>query len=416
MEILLVDDDPTTLLLVGLRLRTLQFDVVEAHDGLEAREILRTRPISLVLCDWNMERMDGIALCRWLRAEATRPYTYFILLTSRNDKQSLIDGMAAGADDFLVKPVDPEELKVRIRAGQRILELQEQLAEKNRALAHFNAELQQRYDRLYQELEGASKIYSGLCRDIDAAAKLQQSLLPAPATIGRIRSDGLFVPAQMLAGDMFGYFALDEETLAFFILDVSGHGVPSALFSFSVAQTLTPSRQNFSLLKRPSVSAPYYTLTPPVQVAAELNAHFASTDDTELYFTLVYGLMHQPTGQVSLVQAGHPHPLLIRPSATGVERIGSGGCPIGLFPNLQYTESSFRMEAGDRLFLYSDGIIECHGVAGELYGLDRFEALLLDGNGLAPADLVARVRGELRSWRGSDDFDDDISLIMLERV
>ena len=416
MEILLVDDDPTTLLLIGVRLRALQFEVVEARDGLEAQEILQRRAIVLVLCDWNMDGMNGIDLCRWLRSDRSRPYTYFILLTGRNDKQSLIEGMDAGADDFLVKPVDSEELKVRIRAGQRILELQDRLAAQNRALERFNADLQQRYDSLYGELDAASKIYSGLCRDIDAAAKLQQSLLPPSATIGRTRTAGLFIPAQMLAGDMFGHFALDDDYLAFFILDVSGHGVPSALFSFSVAQTLTPAQQSFSLLKRPSGAAPYYSLTPPAQVAAELNAHFASADDSDIYLTLIYGLMHQPSGQVTLVQAGHPHPLLVHPHETSIERIGSGGFPVGLFPNLHYTESSFRMDPGDRLFLYSDGIIECHDPAGEQYGLGRLEALVLGKDDVDPSELVEMVRRDLQSWRGGDDFDDDISLVMLERL
>ena len=416
MEILLVDDDPTTLLLIGQRLRAMQFEVIQARDGLEAQEILRRRAISLVLCDWNMDGLDGIDLCRWLRAEAGRPYTYFILLTGRNDKQSLIDGMDAGADDFLVKPVDREELKVRIRAGQRIVALQEQLAEQNRVLERFNEELQQRYDSLNQELDSANKIYRNLCRDIDVAAQLQQSLLPVPATIGRIRSAGLFLPAQMLAGDMFGYFALDRDHLAFFILDVSGHGVPSALFSFSVAQTLSPARESFSLLKRPSVTPPYFTLTPPAQVAAELNAHFASNQDSEIYFTLIYGLLHQPSGQVTLVQAGHPYPLLIHSEARGIERLGSGGFPIGMFPNLEFQESSFRLGAGDRLFLYSDGIVECTSPDGELYGSERFEALLLGTRGAGGEELVEAVRRDLLSWRGSKDFDDDISLLLLERL
>ncbi|MBM4200220.1 MAG: fused response regulator/phosphatase, partial [Gammaproteobacteria bacterium] len=400
MEILLVDDDPTTLLVIGLRLRTLQFDVTEARDGLEAQEILRQRSVSLVLCDWNMDGMDGIDLCRWLRADTTRPYTYFILLTGRNDKQSLIEGMDAGADDFLVKPVDPEELKVRIRAGQRIIELQAQLAEKNRALEHFNSELQQRYDSVYRELDGANKVYRTLCHDIDAAAKLQQSLLPQPTTLGGIRTDGLFLPAQMLAGDMFGYFALDDEHLAFFILDVSGHGVPSALFSFSVAQILTPSGQNYSLLKRPITSPPYFSLTPPAQVAAELNAHFASADDRDIYFTMIYGLIHQPSGTVTLVQAGHPAPVLVQGGGGGVRSIGSGGFAIGLFPDLPYEEITLRMKAGDRLVLYSDGIVECHNQQGEPYGQERLEALLRERADGSLERLVPAIRGELLAWRG----------------
>lgn len=415
MEIIIVDDDPTTRLLLGSVLRKLGYEVVQATDGLEAQEILRQRPISLILCDWNMSGMDGIELCRWIRSASFAHYSYFILLTGRNDKRSLIEGMEAGADDFLVKPIDADELKVRLRAGERVLLLQQQLAERNRALESLNKELQQQYDNLCRDLDAASKIYTNLCQDIQAAAKLQKSLLPPPASIGEFRGDWLFLPAAMLAGDMFGYFLLDEQHLAFFQIDVAGHGVPSALFSFSVSQTLTPAKDAYGFLKRPLSKPPFYTLTSPATVARELNRHFASKDDTEIYFTLVYGYLDRETGEGVLVQAGHPHPLLWRGQSRTIERLGDGGFAVGMLPGLEYDSVPFELTHGDRLFIYSDGIVECASPAGELYGLQRLERFLAETALKPTGQVIDALRAELTEWRQCPEFDDDISLLILDR-
>ncbi len=415
MEILIVDDDPAIRLLLGSILRKLDYRVVEASDGLEAQQLLRQRSIPLVLCDWNMREMTGVQLCRWIRGITPTPYTYFILLTGRNDKQSLIEGMEAGADDFLVKPIDPGELRVRLRAGERVLQLQQQLAERNRALERINKELQQQYDNLCRDVEAAAKIYSNLCQDIQAAAKLQQSLLPAPARVGCYQGDWLFLPAAMLAGDMFGYYPIDDRHLAFFQIDVAGHGIPAALFSFSVSQTLTPAKDAYGFLKRPLSKPPFYTLTSPATVAQELNRHFASREDTEMYFTLVYGLLNQETGRATLVQAGHPYPLRWDRERSRIERIGAGGFAVGMLPGLDYETVTFDIRPGDRLFVYSDGIVECADPGGRLYSLERLESFLAENAHCHARQLMRALKAELKEWRQNDQFDDDISLLILER-
>ncbi len=416
LNILVVDDDPTIRLLLGSILRKWEYRVVEAADGREAQDLLRDQHIPLVLCDWNMTEVTGVQLCRWIRSNTTTPYTYFILLTGRNDKESLIEGMEAGADDFLVKPIDSQELRVRIRAGERVLLLQQQLAERNRVLEQINKELQAQYDNLCRDVESAAKIYANLCQDIEAAAQLQQSLLPAPAAIGSFTSDWLFLPAALLAGDMFGYYQLDERQLVFLQIDVSGHGIPAALFSFSVSQSLTPAKDSYGFLKRPLSRPPFYTLTSPATVARELNRHFASREDTGVYFTLAYGLLDQESGQATLVQAGHPHPLRWDRQSGRIERIGEGGYVVGMLPGLDYDTVSFVLNRGDRLFVYSDGIVECANLQGEMYGLERLEAFVARHAHRAVAELVADLRGELTAWRENEQFDDDISLLVIERT
>jgi len=252
MRILIVDDDPTSLLIMSAILGQWNHEVATASDGLEALAILkREHDISLVISDWNMPGMDGPELCRSLRTGDINRYIYFILLTVRGDKASLVEGMEAGADDFLVKPFDQEELRVRIRAGERILKLEQQLAEHGR------------------ELE----------QDLAAAATLQQALLPPPARIQGIALDWLFLPSRFLAGDMFSYFSIDENHLGFYQLDVAGHGIRSALRSIALSTLLSQGATETGLMQKSFPRSSSSVIAPPEQVVGELNRRFAIETD-----------------------------------------------------------------------------------------------------------------------------------------
>lgn len=124
MRILVADDDRSALELVSSLLQLEGYDVTTARNGLEALEHLRTGKFRLVISDWEMPRMNGVELCRELRERDFSQYIYFILLTSRGSTRDIVEGMDAGADDFLVKPVEPSELSVRLRAARRLLAIE----------------------------------------------------------------------------------------------------------------------------------------------------------------------------------------------------------------------------------------------------------------------------------------------------
>lgn len=124
MKVLIVDDDELALELLRHDLSEEGYEVEEAHNGLEALEILRSQSCRLVISDWEMPEMDGIELCRSVRAGASEDYVYVILLTSHGEPEEIVAGLSAGADDFIAKPFNPDELKVRLRAGERILSLE----------------------------------------------------------------------------------------------------------------------------------------------------------------------------------------------------------------------------------------------------------------------------------------------------
>jgi two-component system cell cycle response regulator len=135
MRVLIADDDPDTTTSLALLAQAWGYDPVTAHDGKTALEILQDPEAPrLAILDWFMPRHSGIDVCRELRQQASKPYTYCVLVTAHASKPALLDALEAGADDYLVKPVDPNELCARLHAGQRIVRLQEQLLTSHRQL------------------------------------------------------------------------------------------------------------------------------------------------------------------------------------------------------------------------------------------------------------------------------------------
>jgi phosphoserine phosphatase RsbU/P len=131
MHALIADDDRTTTVMLATSLRRWGFEVEAVHDGLMAWERIRAEPApSLVVVDWMMPGLDGLEICRRVRSEPSRQHLYVILLTARSGRSDVIAGLDAGADDYLVKPFDPDELRARVHVGRRVLGLQQNLAER----------------------------------------------------------------------------------------------------------------------------------------------------------------------------------------------------------------------------------------------------------------------------------------------
>jgi sigma-B regulation protein RsbU (phosphoserine phosphatase) len=403
MRVLLIDDDPTSLMFLSAVLRRQGHEVLTATNASEGYQIILQRQASLVISDWNMPEMSGPELCRKIRSAGLLHYVYFILLSVRSDKDSLLEGLEAGADDFLVKPVDPAELRARIRGGERVLGLEQALDERNEALDKVNSEL--------------SAAYETMRKDIATAAAIQKSLLPGPLVYSDAKLDWLFIPSSLLAGDMLGYFPLDAHHLAFFQIDVSGHGVSSALISFSTSKRLTPEEGQAGLsAQRFGPDREGRANPPPHWVIGELNRRFSKEPESDSYFlTMVYGVLDVRSGRVSLSSAGHPPPLLWQRAKHAFVQTEVRGLPVGVLENSQYESEDLIMQSGDRLYIYTDGIVECPNPEGEMFGLERFQELLADATDFSLEEVKASVSETLRLWRGCDLFPDDISLLIVER-
>ena len=400
MKILVVDDAIDIKIYLGELLRKWGFQVVLANDGVEARELLEKEPIKLVISDWVMPHMSGVELCRSIRASAVPHYVYFILLTGRNADNDLLAGMEAGADDFLTKPFNADELHARIKAAQRVLHLEQVLAERNHALMHANRQLQQSHDTIN--------------RDLEAAAVMQRSMLPdSDYTLG-LNLQSLFCPAAVVAGDIFSYLKLDDSHLAFYHIDVAGHGVRSAMLSFTLGKVLSSTAEEGSPVKQAGTNQlGTECITSPAAVVAELNRRFQDNNDATPYFTMIYGIIHTSTGDVRMCQAGHPHPFRISRDGS-IEHLGNGGFPVGLLPDVHYENTEFTLHPGDRLFCYSDGISECMNADEHPFGSERLVEHMLQSCRRPLQETLTGLSTRLQDWRRGDPFDDDVSLIAIE--
>jgi len=317
MRILVVDDDPDMRLLIRGILVHKGYEVLTAADGIEALAILKKEKIQLVISDWLMPRMDGVELCRQIRAAMFPGYVYVIILTAKDSKGELITAMNAGADDYIAKPFDKDELSVRIRAGERILKLEKDLDDRNERLA---------------------KALSIIRKDLEAAANLQKYLLPRPGGISSGYSfDGIFLPCSVVAGDTFNYLELNGDHLCFFLLDVSGHGVQSAMLSFTLTKVISSLTFPGGIFVDSGGITPQSNLYSPAETVRELNMMFQADDEIMQYFTMIYGIMDTRNGRITFVQAGHPSPIHMRKGGKPVQ-VGSGGFPVGLNPRATYEE------------------------------------------------------------------------------
>jgi sigma-B regulation protein RsbU (phosphoserine phosphatase) len=204
---------------------------------------------------------------------------------------------------------------------------------------------------------------------------------------------------------------MDERVVGFYILDVSGHGVPAAMLSVTLSMILTPDAARGSPLKHLNQSNQQVEILSPGDAIRELNRRFQSKDDR--YFTMVYGLFDTGSGRLQIAQAGHPGPILI--SKEGHPQIvGSGGMPIGLWPEIKFDCNELSVSAGDRLLLYSDGVTECVNSEGEMFGEVRLLSFLAGSSTQTLDAILDGLLHEVRSWRQDGELGDDISLLAIE--
>jgi sigma-B regulation protein RsbU (phosphoserine phosphatase) len=398
MKILIADDSEDMQMLLTQYLRQWGHTVVIAQNGAEALHILEETDIQFVISDWSMPLISGEELCRTVREKMDlKRYIYIILLTAKQEKQDLVTGMEAGADDFIRKPFNKEELRVRIRAGERTLQMEKMLAEQNNQLKEAQAALRD---------------------DLEAAAQVQRNLLPNPkeqpfANAG-YRFDWLYTPAAFLGGDTCNVLRLDKTHAGFYMIDVAGHGIPAALKTVMLSQTLSAANGQTGLLKDDISYAPHCFIRPAAEVLFELNNLSQNETDAMHYFTMIYGVLDVETGHTVISQAGHPAAILLH-SDTSMEMMDAGGVPVGMLEGMTYDESEFMLTSGDRIILYTDGVTECENVLGEQFTLERFQVLLREHGQKPLSDMIAAIRQALVAWRGSTGFDDDVSILVIER-
>ncbi|MEN8836964.1 MAG: SpoIIE family protein phosphatase [Celeribacter marinus] len=397
--VLVVDDSMAQRKIISSHLKRWGYDVVEAGSGAEAIEICNTLDIDLVISDWVMPEVTGLDFLRVFRGMERQHYGYFILVTSKSESSDVAQGLDVGADDFLSKPVSSDELLARIRAGERILRMERELTEKNRLVS--------------KTLQEMSDLYDSLDRDLIEARRLQQSLIrERHRDFGNAQISLMLKPSGHVGGDLVGFYAISDTKVGLFSLDVSGHGIASALMTARLAGYFSGStpEQNIAIERGPDGVS---IAVSPAKVATILNKLMLEEMETDLYFTMTLGYFDLATGELVITQAGHPHPLLQNEDGS-VEFFGEGGLPIGLIPDATFDDVSIQLKPNQRVILYSDGVTECVDESGEMlseHGLKQIVENLADQRGNAFFDTFL---WDVSAFGNDQDFKDDVSALMLE--
>lgn len=395
MKILVADDERVTRHLLESFISEWGFDVTTATDGQEAWEIYRSGNFELMISDWNMPHVNGLELIKKIRAAPGNQYSYLILLTSRTEKSDLVSGLDAGADDFLNKPFDRNELRARLRTGQRIINLQRELQKQNDRLADANQRMQM---------------------DLVAAARLQQSLLPnnLPDT-DSAKFAWSFRPCEKLAGDNLNVFRLDANRIGFYVADVSGHGVAAALLSFTISQLLSPQKLAHGLLVQPGTgkdAKPH--VSSPLQVINELNQRFPTEEFDGNFFTILYGVLDKRNCELQYVSAGHPPFILIRPGEKA-RMLETRSYPVGWKSDGEWEQQTLQLASGDRLCIYSDGVADAENSSREKFGDSRLVDSLISSVSHSIDDSIEQAMLKIETWCGDNDgFKDDMSMLAIE--
>ncbi|MEG3849465.1 SpoIIE family protein phosphatase [Microcoleus sp. herbarium19] len=371
-QILVIDDDTAVQELLRRTLKKQGYEVTVASNGEDGvAQAQKLRP-ALIICDWIMPRLTGIDVCRRVKADPDLSTTQFFLLTSLGSIADRVKGLDAGADDFISKPIELNELQARVRAGLRLHQLSRDLK-----IAKQNLEA-----------------------ELAEAAEYVQSLLPDPMT-EPFSIEAKFIPSRQLGGDCFDYNWLDADYLAIYLLDVAGHGLRAALPSVAVLNLLR---------SRTLPNIDYYK---PSDVLRALNTTFQMSYQNDKYFTIWYGVYNRISRQLVYASAGHPPAVLISqsPASTAkIQRLKTPGMPVGMFPDAPYVDNCCDVEDLSTLYIFSDGVYEIHQPDGNIWGLDPFIDLLAAYNG-ATADQLELVLNYIQKLNAKAVFDDDWSLL-----
>ena len=336
---------------------------------------------TVILQDLVMPDIDGLTLLKYFRANPATREIPMIVLSSKEEATTKAQAFALGANDYIVKLPDRIELVARIRHHSR----------------GYIAQLQR--NEAYRKLAESER---QLAEEVAEAANYVRSLLPPPLEDGPVRIDWRFVPSTQLGGDAFGYHWLDEQRLAVYLLDVSGHGVGASLLAVSVLQILSHQ------------ALPKTDFADPAAVMRGLNPIFEMGRHGGKFFTIWYGIFDLPSRRLTFSGGGHPPALLLSGTSSAearIQELAPNGPIIGLPVELGFENRAVELPAYARLLLYSDGAVELQRSDGTVATQSEFVDFVSQQGGCD--DVMERILSRARALREQQPLADDCSLVQV---
>lgn len=383
-KILSVDDELDLELLLTQyfrrKIRKGEYEFFFAHNGIEALQMLLENPdIDIVLSDINMPEMDGLTLLKKLNSRHN-PALKVIMVSAYGEMSNIRTAMNNGAFDFATKPIDLEDLQVTI--------------EKAIAEIEFVKQTQREHGQLV-DIKG----------DLALAAEIQLAILPNKfppfeELAGRMDIYASMKAAKDVGGDFYDFYKIDDDNIGFTIADVSGKGVPAAIF-MAVSHTLL----RFAGRKSLDVAS----------VISESNDVLAKESFDSMFVTLFYGIYNIRTGEVRYVNAGHNPPYVLRHDGSLETLPASRNICLGVIEHYAFQVDTVELKPGDALIAFTDGVTEACSVANELYGEQRLESLLKDSYTADAKGMVEKINEAVRTHAEGTEQSDDITVLVLKR-
>ena len=379
--ILVVDDDALSRRMLVRSLSELGYLCTESETGEDAWSQLQANQPTLLLLDFELPGLNGTDLLKRLRADTNPKIAQIpaIMLTGHGGEESEVSCLEAGADDFVIKPINLAILRARIETQIRLRSLRHQLQVQNEELEEWRRILEQ---------------------DLAAARLTQRSLIPQkPPNLPGWDIAACFRPVIEVGGDIYGWLRQKPDRMVFWIADATGHGASAALLT-----TLTKLLFHHGMSENDS----------PGAIMAAVNNEFQAIFGARSFMTAMCVGLELETGQATVAGAGHP-PLLISRASGKTELIASSAPPLGLVDQPQFDETAVQLQAGDSFILYTDGLF---GGAGDDRNRLTPELLaqIVDGSASTAEGVLGSILRQILPADGRTRLPDDLAAIAVQKM
>ena len=385
VKILSVDDEMDLELLLTQyfrrKIRKGEYEFVFAHNGLEALTMMVKHPdIEIILSGINMPEVEGMTLLAKVN-EMRNPALKVIMVSAYGDMGNIRQAMNNGAFDFATKPIDLDDLSVTI--------------EKAIDQINYVHQMQKEHSQL-ESLKG----------DLAIASEIQQAILPRvfppfPEIADKLDIAASMTPAKDVGGDFYDLFRIDDERIGFVIADVSGKGIPAAIF-MAVSRTL--------------IRATGVRGGSPAECIAYSNKLLAAESVDCMFVTVFYGIININTGEINYCNAGHNPPYVLKHDGKVEPLPTMGDCMVGAIDGLPYHEATLQLEKGDALVMYTDGVTEAMNIDYQQFGEERLEETLEDVAMHNCQEMVDAIKSDVAAFAGEAEQSDDITVLTLKRL